>query len=224
MDTYSFDFTIHDGDILPQEIIETDGSTSVTGVFSANAGLIVGVSPTEYSFPAAIGTNGYVLAANTTSGELEWVSNAGGGGGSGDIINGGQTGPVSVGTTDATDFSLISGGKINIGSSSSGDQILIHGSVAYQYDSITSGVGTFTLTANHYFVEINTTGITQVDLPDVTLSVGRAYIISKGTATGSIIIDAFGGQTIDNIGSLTLSVQNQRIRVISNGVDKWYIV
>lgn len=223
MDGFTFDFTNTDGqvDVPPVTGTGPDGETAfVDGIAIGNATGGVGGG---FSFPTIIGTNGYVLAADVGTNSLEWVPNAGGGGG-GDVINGGQSGPISVGTLDSTNMSIISGGTINIGASGSTDQIALNGSVGFQYDNISGALGTLNLNADYFFIEVTNDGTTVVALPDASTSIGRQYIISKGFAGGSLTITTTVSDTIDGQNTMALSVENQRIQLISNGTDKWLIL
>lgn len=229
MDDFTFDYSTADGGVVPPPVTEIGPGGEVIfndGEVIVQDGLSIG-DPTGgvgggYSFPLPIGPNTYVLATNTLANELVWVPNAGGGGG--DIVNGGNFGPITIGTIDATPFNLISGGSINIGATGSPDQIHLNGSVGFQYDNISTALGTLTLTADYYFVEVTNAGTNIVELPDASTAVGRKYIISKGFAGGTLQLTTSVSDTIDGNPSLILRVLNQRIKLISNGVDKWIIL
>lgn len=230
MDDFTFDYSTTDGGVVPPPVNEGGPGGEVIfndGGVIAQQGLSIG-DPNGgvgggYSFPLPIGPNSYVLAANTLANELVWVPNAGGGGG-GDIINGGNFGPITIGTTDATQFNLISGGSINIGQIGTPDQIHLNGSVGYQYDNINTALGTLNLSADYFFVEVTNAGTNILALPDASTAVGRQYILSKGFSGGTLQITTTLSDTIDGNINITLKVLNQRIKLISNGVDKWIIL
>lgn len=217
MDSFTFDYTQPDGSVVLPPAVDTgdDGKTIFTnGISSGNP---TGGSSGGFSFPTIIGPNKFVLASDVGTNSLVWVY-------AGDIYNGGQPGPVSIGTTDNTTMSIISGGSINIGSTGSSDQILLNGSVGFQYDNINESLGTLTLNSDYYFVEVTNAGTTIIDLPNANTAMGRQYIISKGFAGGTLTIKANVSDTIDGQNTIVLTVQNQRIQLISNGSDKWLIL
>jgi hypothetical protein len=223
MDGFTFDFTNSDGLVAvpPTTEIGAGGETifdSGIGVGNPTGGVGGG-----FLLPTTIGTNEYILTADVGTNSLVWVSNEGGQS-IGDIVNGGQIGPISVGTTDATTMNIISGGAINIGATGSADQIAFNGSVGFQYDNISGALGTLTLNADYFFVEVTNAGTTEVALPDANTAVGRQYLISKGFAGGTLTITTTESNTIDEVDDVVLSVQNQRIQLISNGTDKWFVM
>ena len=228
MDWFTFDYSESDGGVEVPPVIETGpgGETIfIDGEVIAEDGLSIGI-PTGgatggYSFPLPIGADSYVLASNTTSNSLVWVPNAGS---SGDIVNGGQFGPVSVGTIDVTPFNLISGGVINIGAIGGPDEINLNGSISYQYNNISSGIVSFNLTSYHYFVEISNPATTSIILPASSISAGRQYVISKGYGGGMLSIIPAIGDTVDGLGSFDLTLLDMRVTVISDGSNKWLIV
>lgn len=224
MDGFTFDFANSDGaTTLPPITEAVGGTTNFTNKLNALYGINVGnmESPaTGYDFPLTIGTNEYVLSADTGTNSLVWVPNGSGG----DIVNGGQAGPVTIGTLDHTACSLISGGIINIGQVGTPDHILMNGSIAFQYDEITSGGPIFTLTAEHYFINVTTSGVNEVKLPDSVSAAGRQYIISKGYSGGTMNVTTTGGDLVDTVSTIPLSMLNQRITVISNSNGVWIIV
>lgn len=226
MDFLTFDYTSTDAGVAPAPIIESDGSSSFTGDVNIGGDFTIGSGTGAnggYTFEQTIGPQGFVLASNVATNSLIWVSNAGGGGG--DVSNGGDTGPVTVGTVDATPFNLISGGAINIGQSGVPDQIYLNGSVGFQYDNIMAAVGTLNLDASYFFVEISNSGTNTVLLPDASIAKGRQYIISKNFAgPAQLTITTTASDTIDGNASISLNILNQRIKLISNGDNKWIII
>ena len=223
MDTFTFDFAKSDGlvSVPPATESNIDGETIFEdGIAVGNPAGGAG----GYSLPNAIGTDTYVMAADVNTNSLIWVPNAGGGGGGGDILNGGQPGPISVGTTDETPMSIISGGTLNIGTQGSSDHILLNGSVGFQYDKITTALGTLNLNSDYFFVEVTNSGTNIVALPDASTATGRQYIISKGFPNNTLTITTTASDTIDGENVIQLTAENQRIQLISNGSDKWLIL
>lgn len=148
------------------------------------------------------------------------------GGGGTELPSGGQPGPLTIGTTDATEFNLISGGSINIGDASSPDEIHLLGSISFQYDNISLGIEPFNLTASHYFVEITNSATTTVNVPLASTSLGRSYIISRGDGyVGTLTIQTSGSDTLDgSVPSFNLIAPNQKITIISNGISDWLLI
>ena len=219
MDSFTFDFDKNDGLVSVPPAIESN----IDGVTIFEGGISVG-NPTGgavggYSLPNVIGPNTYIMSADVDTNSLIWVPNAGG-----DILNGGQPGPISVGTTDATDMSIISGGTLNIGTHGSSDHILLNGSVGFQYDKITTALGTLNLNSDYFFVEVTNSGTNIVALPDASTATGRQYIISKGFPNNTLTITTTASDTIDGENVIQLTAENQRIQLISNGSDKWLIL
>lgn len=156
--------------------------------------------------------------------------------GGGEVLLGGQPGPLIIGTTDSTDLNFISGGAINIGDSGNpDDQIQMNGSVGFQYTNVTTAEPTavspnVTLNATHYFVEITDNALTNVILPPASIAVGRQYIIVNGRPqtdpnplVDAITVMANGTDTIDGVTNQTIP-RSAKITIISNGIDKWFIV
>lgn len=227
MDFFTFDYGTTDAGISHAPVTGSDGSSTFTSDVTVSGGeFTIGVgtgSNGGYTFQKSIGPQGFVLAADVPTNSLVWVSNAGVGGG--DVANGGNSGPLTIGTVDSTPFNLISSGPINIGQTGTPDQILLNGSVGFQYDNITVALGTLNLNADFFFVEVSNSGTNTVALPDADTSKGRQYIISKGfPGPAQLTITTTVSDTIDGNNSLTLSVLNQRIKLISNGADKWIII
>lgn len=146
------------------------------------------------------------------------------------VTKGGQVGEVTLGTISEDDLNLISGGKINIGDSSTDDNINLQGGIRYQYDAIADttppGGNTIDLTTTHYFVEITGSSITNVRLPEADGNSGHMYIISKGYAGGSLAVKpaTSSGDTIDGLTQIILVGKDQRLKVISSGLNRWLIV
>lgn len=148
----------------------------------------------------------------------------GGGGGIGDIVNGGQVGPVTVGTTDATTTKLISGADLQIGDTAVDNEIYLNGSLSFQHETLNNAFVTEILDDSHYFVEVISPTTTTVMLPAASIAAGRQYIIVNGKATGVLTVVPNGGDTIDGVTSHILRETDWRFTVISNGGTKWLIV
>ena len=201
--------------------------TLITDNVIAQGGLRIGNTTSGYSFPLnSTTTDGYTLTSGV-GGNLKWAR-------SGDIFNGGNdTGPILIKTKDPTDVSIVAGsklnlnslGEINIGSIGNTNQIFLHGSVGYQYNNIKTALGTLNLNADYYFVDVTNSGTHTIQLPACSASTGRHYIISKGFNTGKLTILTDNADTIDGTDKkIELSIDGQKIQIISNGFDKWVIL
>lgn len=230
MDSITIDYTKNFGGTVTTPTNEVGAGGEI--IFNdaeiiAQKGLSIGL-PTGgitggYRFPVTIGTNNQILKADIVNNRVIWSDNLVGGGG-GDIINGGNTGPVVIGTTDATATSIISGAGINIGQLNTPNQISLNGSVGYQYDKINTAVGTLNLNADYFFIEVTNAGTNTISLPDASTAVGRQYIISKGFVGGTLTITTTASDNIDGIDTIILKIVDQRVKLISNGLDKWVII
>lgn len=220
MDFFTFDYTTTESDIAPVPSVGDNGSNTFNNDVTINGGeLTIGSGTGSYKFPLSIGPQGYILSSDVATNSLVWVSNV-----SGAIINGGNNGPISIGTLDGSNFNLISGGEINIGQTGVPDQIKLNGSIGFQYDEINTALGTLNLNADYFFVEITNSGTNTVLLPDASTAIGRQYIISKGFSGGTLLITTTTSDTIDGNNQLPLIGLNQRIKLISNGTNKWIIL
>lgn len=224
MDNLVFDYTTTSGNIVVPPVQDSSQVVFDESKVIAQQGLVVGdIATTGYSLPNTLGTNGYILVSNVATNSLVWIEPAAGGGG-GNITNGGNSGPVLIGTTDATDTSIISGSGINIGQTGTANQISLNGSVGFQYNNINTALGTLNLNADYFFIEVTNAGTNTVALPDASSSIGRQYIISKGFSGGTLTITTTASDTIDGSNPLVLTVLDQRIQLISNNLNKWLIL
>lgn len=206
MDTYVFTNSITDNG--SSIIVTQDTTTNETKVEK----LVIGTGITSYEFPQVSGTTGQVLVANTTTKILDWV-NQSGGGGSGDIINGGQPGSVLIASTDNTlTLQGFSGTTLN------------NVVVEYKFDTINLTNGTYNITDNDFLIEITGSGTNTVVLPEADTRTGKKYIISKGYASGSLIISTQTADKIDGDDTFTLSLINTRTTLISSGTDRWLVI
>lgn len=136
----------------------------------------------------------------------------------GDIRNGGQNGPVTIGSLDGGPVTIINNG---------GD-VFISSSIRYKYDKITdnSGDPNFYITDDHYLVEISDPVITDVWLPESDSIGGRTVIINNCRVGNPLRVNvAVGsGDLIDGSPFVDLPLENQRLSLVSSGVDKWFLI
>lgn len=160
----------------------------------------------------------------STDGDAVTLPAGGGTAGTGDIINGGQAGPIAIGSTNVADTKLIAGGSIHIGDNLINNTVYINGSLTFHHKLLNNAVVTETLDASHYFVEIISTTTTTIQLPAASVAAGRQYIIVNGKNTGALTIIPTGGDTIDGVTAHILKQNDWRVTLISNGGTKWLIV
>jgi hypothetical protein len=195
--------------------ISTPTDDAASGETVLNNVIIGDISTTGYKLPNNIGLPSEVLKVPLSSNDLVWGAN----GSSGDIINGGNSGPVLVGSND--DVLTLKG--VN--------GIKLIGGLDIQYNEITSptapSTNTFELKDEHQFVEITNIAITTVKLPDASVRAGKQYIISKGYDGGNLFIVANVtgvSDTIDGESFIKMTELDERISLTSSGVDRWLIV
>jgi hypothetical protein len=163
-------------------------------------------SDNTYILPLEIGTTGQVIAVPSSGDELIWANS----GGSGDIYNGGQTGAVTIGSTDNVTTII-------------GTGIKLEGGFDVKYNNISSGVASYSLDESLHFVDFTNIGTETVQLPEIDQNSGQQFIISKGFSGGLLTIYPNAVDTIDGDASFELSVINQRISIISNDRNQWMI-
>jgi hypothetical protein len=155
----------------------------------------------------------------------------------GDVIDGGQPGNITLGSSDSN-ITLISGGvsqleaqpdgTIQLGNSVSDNSIFLNGGVDFLLRKIVDPAFTppnFTLTVNDFMIDVISDTFSTVTLPLSGNSGGRMYIVSRGfSGAGVLTLVTSGVDTIDGDPSISLPVQDTRVKVISDGVSKWYVI
>jgi hypothetical protein len=82
----------------------------------------------------------------------------------------------------------------------------------------------YTIVVNQdYFIEFhNLSGSRTLNLPDLaTVPVGQVYIVLKGGSGSSVIIDAFGTQTINGSSTYTLNGSHATVSLIATPTE-WH--
>jgi hypothetical protein len=80
----------------------------------------------------------------------------------------------------------------------------------------------YTLLSTDYAVEFSNTLAVSVSLPPAS-NKGQTFLLISTGATGAVTINRAGADVIDaGATSIVLSSQYDRVRLMSNGVDKWY--
>lgn len=231
MDDFSLEggpSVVNTGSMTPQVTIDPltgELYTIITGATISNK-LIIGTPSTyptnlgtSYIFPEEMGTDGQTLVLNETENKLIWATGVSSG-----ITNGGQVGPVVVGSTD-NNLTLIAAGDINIGNGPS-NRILLNGGLTKLHTVDNSAGPTIDLTTDKYSVSYTNTGVTTVRLPAANSNVGREYFITHNHTGAAITLTVApaSGDLIDGIASIPLQTQGSHIRVISIGSNAWKIV
>ena len=109
--------------------------------------------------------------------------------------------------------------QIGVGTTSPTSTLDVNGSISNKVTTITNNV---TLDINNAVVLCNNTGTINVTLPSATNIAGRIYNI-KSINTGLVNIATSGGQTMDGLSSVSLSVQYDALQFISDG-SNWFIL
>lgn len=211
----------------------TNAPVSTTTESSLNNEVIIDnltigdISTTGYKFPPTLGSDNQILIANTTTKELYWGAQTGGGG---DITNGGQTGTISIGSTDNGTTLLGQTGAVTVRSTnnkltlSANAGIILEGGIEYQYDLITLNNASSNITEAYYLVEVAGSGANTVVLPEADGQPGKKFIISKGYLGGSLTISTQTADKIDGDDDFILTEKDTRISLISSGTDRWLII
>lgn len=136
-----------------------------------------------------------------------------GGGGGGDIFNGGQNGIVVIGSNDNTTTVKSAG------------CIIFEGGMRLQYDEITAPTlgSNYTITDSNYLIEVTNPAVISVTLPDASVRMGKTFIVSKGYPNGTLTVLTQPADKIDGLDTFQLTIEDQRVQMISNGVD-WLII
>ena len=131
---------------------------------------------------------------------------------------------VVLGHPENYNFTIDYLGEISIGSKQSNNQIFFNGSIAYEYEELNSGDSIINLSSTQYFIEVTNSNTTELILPLITSAPGRVYILSKGFSGGSITISADSLDNIEGNPSITLTLTNQKLKLINNSSNNWYII
>ncbi len=115
--------------------------------------------------------------------------------------------------------------NIDIGHPSLDSHIRMNGGLCYNIKQITTGVS-YSLQDNDYFVEIVTPSCLTVLLPSAAADSGCSFLISRAESNtnNNLFVVAQPGDDIDGRPTQQLRRAGMHIRVISNGIDRWYIV
>lgn len=132
-------------------------------------------------------------------------------------LNGSTITLLSDSTNTLSTISLINGATTRISSDSAG-RVKLVGSLTLSYIAKT---GTYTATDTDYAIDC-TSGTFNLTLPTAVAKAGRVFIV-KNSGAGTITVDTTSAQTIDGAASVSLSVQYQRVVVMSDGAN-WIIL
>lgn len=192
---------------------------------------IIGQNSTKYVFPSTKSPSPNYTLKDPGTGILEWTALTSGGGGSGDITNGGQSGAISIGSTDNTmsfinssgpQIQILQDGTIYLGNPSNPNNIIITGGIDYSFKQITGPITNYDLTNNDYMIEVINATVNTITLPTAIGNGGRTYIITSGSTNTNLTIVPQSGQTIDGSSSYRLKYINTHLRIVSNSIGSWY--
>ena len=190
----------------------------------------------ELTLPSTNGTSGQVLSTNG-QGITSWIPNGSGGGSAGDILDGGQSGPISVGTTDGTSMTLLTTGAPRMVINSSG-QTTFNNSVeingVLNVAGLPSNSGSITLADadNSHSVTLKAADVTvgsyTLTLPNNVGSSGQILSTSNGTGGLEWVDQVAGGDVFNggqSSGSLILGTQlDEPFQLIQNNRSSMTIV
>ena len=237
----SSDVILKSGQLGPLSLGSTDdtqvsllaNNVSQLDVTSLGVSVTNSLTVGSYTLPLVDGTVDQVIQTDG-AGTLSWVTVSTS---SSTVLKGGQPGPVNIGSTDATQASLMvnnteqltitSAGDITLGNVSTLNSLNLIGGIRYQVQTDNTGDLNINLTINDYFVVVGNSGTQTVTLPASVGNGGRAYIVGRGFAGGApedLRLVAGMGDTIDGDASLEIPVQNARIQVISDGNGTWMVL
>jgi hypothetical protein len=97
------------------------------------------------------------------------------------------------------------------------------GGLTLAYDNISSGISTFEVNSQYYFIEISNINTTTVLLPDASLQPGQTFIILKGYIGGLLTISTQFSNTIDGVSTITMTNKGERLKLFSSGTNRWVI-
>lgn len=119
--------------------------------------------------------------------------------------------------SNASSIQLYNGATARISSDSAG-RVQLVGSLRLSYIAKTAN---YTAADTDYAIDC-TSGTFTVTLPTAVAKAGRVYIV-KNSGAGTITVGTTSTQTIDGAASVSLSVQYQRVVVMSDGAN-WIIL
>lgn len=98
------------------------------------------------------------------------------------------------------------------------------GGTNYNFQRLTSTGPTYTLLSTDNGIEIVDDACTNVIIPLASVAGGgRVYLISRDSNT-VFYLTCQGADTIDGYSSHKIDKKNSRMTILSNGVNKWYII
>jgi len=98
------------------------------------------------------------------------------------------------------------------------------GNPSFNFKRITDGGTNYTLDDDDYAIEIVSDTYNTVTLPNATGRGGRVYFISRGSDNNDLILTAQAGETIDGWQERDFPRKYTHLTVMSNSVNKWYVI
>lgn len=112
-------------------------------------------------------------------------------------------------------------GSIKIGGQN--NTILATG-LLYNFKQINDPVSDYLLKNEDYAIEIINDAIFTVTLPAAFGAGGKTYIVSRGSNNNDLRIKTQIGESIDGSASITFRTKNTHMKIMSNSIDRWYII
>jgi hypothetical protein len=182
-----------------------------------------------YTLPLADGTVGQTIVTDG-AGNLSFSSAPPP---AGAVSLGGQAGPITFGTTDATSVGVLvnsttqlnftAPGYIEVGNAATSNSIFLNGGVAFKVRRDNTGAANLNLSENDYMLIVDNAGTTTVTLPLAASNAGRKYIVKRNYASGSdtaLRLVANVADTIEGGADISIAAYNH-VNVISDGINTW---
>lgn len=115
-------------------------------------------------------------------------------------------------------------GDISIGSATAQNQLIIDAGINFKFMRITESGTNYDMTENDYAIEIVNDSYNTITLPNAENIGGRTYIISRGSNNDNLVLRTRAGDLIDGRDEIKLRTKDVRIKVMSNNINKWYVI
>jgi hypothetical protein len=120
----------------------------------------------------------------------------------------------------------VDGKEIEIGGQSTQNMIKLYGGICHNFKQLTGADTNYDMLTSDYFVEVVSDTYNTVTLPLASTYIGCAYIISRGAnnTNNKFRITTQTVDTIDGRDDVYLRRAGYHAKLISNGMNTWYII